>query len=254
MPTRKRLPRTTQSLPRTIFRKQTELILKQLVDRLAPYLKKEKVADLALEYLKLGEKMVRVPVGNRTYKFRAITIAENFNPPFSGPNFEVIDQPDFEKSAAILLTNEDFSVLKPSISEIRVQARALELPWDTARSILQEAIGRLCADKRPKGVQRGEFRAEVLRELELVRSSGRRFRDFDELKEAFPNFKIVDIIGGPLFKQDEREYLISPSQWETKTTTYCNGILKKYWGLESEETVKGYRKDYNRVIDRHARR
>jgi hypothetical protein len=242
-----------ESLPRIIFRKRARIVVRDLETKCGPHCDKTRLATLALEYLRLGRKMVRVPFGEHTHNFRAIDIAENFYPPFSGPDFEVIGKSDFEKSAGILMTDENFSLLQASISEARQQARELRLPWSTAEVILEKAIRSLLPDPRPRQVQRGEFRAMILEELEHIRSSRKRFRDFEDFKSAFPHFKIVEIVAARPFNEEDREYLIAPSRWETHTKIYCNGLLKKYFGLQSEETLKAYRKAYNKTRHRSGR-
>jgi hypothetical protein len=119
---------TSESLPRTIFRKRAEGIVKQLVEKLGPYCAKETIARLLLEYLRLSETMVNVPFPSGIRKVRAIDIAENFHPPLAGPNFEVIGQPDFERSAGRLITDENFSLFRTSISRQDMKLASCSCP------------------------------------------------------------------------------------------------------------------------------
>src|SRR5947207_1284955 len=111
--------------------------------------------------------------------------------------------------------------------KVRAEARDLKLPWEIARPILEEITKRLLPDTRPLAVRRGEFRVECMTELEKIRKAHRKWSSFDELNVVFPNFKIIEIVTGPPFKDEDRESLMAPSQWETHTATYCNGLLKR---------------------------
>ncbi len=200
--------------------------------------------------------MVNVPFPVGTRKVKAIDMAENFLPAWAGPNFEVIGQSDFESSAGLLISDASLLLVGPAISRARQEARELHLSWSVAQPILEEIVRRLYPDNRPRPVQRGEIRARIIEELKQIRSSGQRFLTFEKLKATFTGFMVVEIVGSGLFDDEDREILMSPNRWDTRVSTYCHGILKRYWTLESEETLKGYRKAYNKVTKgrRHRRR
>jgi len=200
----------------------------------------------------LSETMVNVPFPSGIRKVRAIDIAENFHPPLAGPNFEVIGQPDFERSAGRLITDENFSLFRTSISRARHEAGELQLSWSVAQPILEEIVRRLYPDKRPRPVQLGEIRARIVEELVQIRSSGQRFPTFEQFRTAFPHFIVVEIVSARPFDDEDRELLMAPQRW-AGVTTHCHGILKRYWN-KSEETLKWYRKEYNKATKGRKRR
>ena len=242
----------SESLPCTIFRKQAEGIVKQLVEKLGPYCEKEKIATLLLEYLRLGKVMVKVPFPRETRKVKAIDMAENFLPAWAGPNFEVIGQSDFESSTGLLMSDASLLLVQPVISRARQEARELHLSWSVAQPILEEIVRRLYPDKRPRPVQLGEIRARIVEELVQIRSSGQRFPTFEQFRTAFPHFIVVEIVSARPFDDEDRELLMAPQRW-AGVTTHCHGILKRYWN-KSEETLMWYRKEYNKATKGRKRR
>lgn len=159
----------------------------------------------------------------------------------------VVGNPEeYNPTVQRLWMSSDFRVLQGMLFDLREEAKELGLRRKDVEPILREVVGRLLPDSRPLKVRRGEFRLRVISELKEIRTRRRELKDFTSLKNMFPAFEVVRLVSGPEFDDEYRAYLASPGRWETKSVSFAHGILKKYWGLNSEETLRSYSKAFTR--------
>jgi hypothetical protein len=160
-------------------------------------------------------------------------------------NLVCADPNEYRNIVLPFWTTTEFPVFQELLFDLRERAAECGLKANDAEPILRIVLEKRLPDSRPLKVQRGELRSRVISELRTIKARTKEFEGFEALKGQFPKFKVIEIVSSPEFDDDFRNRVASPGLWETKVVTFSHGILKKFWGLESEETLKGYRKAYH---------
>ncbi len=198
------------------------------------------LAQKVLSYLDYANKTVRVRIHGKERTITALEAVQRSDYELIGNDEEIIEGP------VPLIVFPDFRLLDETMRALRERANELGLQRKGAEALIQKIANRSLPDQRPRPVQRGEFRERIIQELKVIRAKKAEIRSFKDLEDRLPNFEVVRVVKGSSFSNEDRECLAAPGRWETKPATYAHGILKKYWGLRSEETLKKYRKAWSK--------
>jgi hypothetical protein len=98
-------------------------------------------------------------------------------------------------------------------------------------------------------VARGELCAKVIGEVEqLYRElkSKSQSTNFEDLRRDYPEFEVLKILSRSLFDDEDRALICHPRQWGVRPPRHATGILKRHFGTDSDNTIRDYRKAYNR--------
>jgi hypothetical protein len=120
---------------------------------------------------------------------------------------------------------------------------APELLNDSAS--LDIAVSEFAGPKRTLKAVRGEICASIIDEVKLLKNHLLNCHiptNFAQLKQQYPHAKVLDIISGPPFGEEDQDCITHPAQWGVKAVTYATGILKRYFDVTSNETIRSYRK------------
>jgi hypothetical protein len=101
--------------------------------------------------------------------------------------------------------------------------------------------------RRSTRAVRGGICAQVITEMKALKRHGFNRHTpvtFAILKEQFPQFTVLDLVSRPPFDDDDRDRIAHPAQWGVRAVTYATGILKRYFEVTSDETIRAYRKAY----------
>lgn len=236
-------PGTTKTLAQMAYEETVTSTVQSWKRNLPAGFTPNDLADLVHRYLNYCKEKVRTKPG---VMMEAGMLVAHFRPPWTGDNWEIIDQEDFKKWAAPLLENSDFLLIADRIKPLRAKSTELYISWEEAEPILKQNVDKLLRrDKRPLKVQRGELLAQIISELKQINDRRDEFCDFDQLIEKFPQFEVVRMHQRETYTDDDRAYFANPSEWETRPGSYSQTILDKYWGAKSKETYKSYRHAFN---------
>lgn len=131
---------------------------------------------------------------------------------------------------------------------------APELLNDSAS--LDIAVSEFAGPKRTLKTVRGEICARVINEVKLLKNHLLDHRiptTFAQLKQQYPQATVLDIISGPPFGEEDQDCITHPAQWGVKAATYATGILKRYFDVTSNETIRSYRKAHRRECSRRSK-
>lgn len=95
--------------------------------------------------------------------------------------------------------------------------------------------------------ERGKTCEQVVREIQRLRKEITRTRTgwtFAALRADYPDLIVLEMLSAPPFDDEDRHLISHPNQWEVRYVTYATGILKKYFEVGSDETIRSYRKAY----------
>jgi hypothetical protein len=225
------------SIAEAMFTKVVEEALNGLQAKLPNHVAPQHMDQWILSFLDRAAE--RVHIRGRNGKVSSVGCLDKIE-----RNLVAADPQEYRDIIVPFWTAPDFPVLQGLLFDLRDKADNLGLKARDVVPVLRTVLGRRLPDTRPLKVQRGELRDRIISELVQIKARTKEFNDFESLRRQFPKFKVVEIVSGSGFDDDYRNYVASPGQWETKTATFGHGILKKFWGLKSEETVKGYHKAY----------
>lgn len=106
------------------------------------------------------------------------------------------------------------------------------------------------AAKRSLKAARGEICQQVIKEVKFLhqRLLAKQVTpvSFEGLRKEHPNLTVLEILAHPPFDDEDRYLIWHPRQWGVRAVTYTTGILKKLFKVESDETIRDYRKAYRR--------
>jgi hypothetical protein len=93
--------------------------------------------------------------------------------------------------------------------------------------------------------QRGELCAKVIDEVKGLYLELRE-RDqevtFEELRKGHPRFDTLKILSKQPFTDEDRDLICHHREWGVRPQRYATGILKRYFKVGSDETIRDYRK------------
>lgn len=94
--------------------------------------------------------------------------------------------------------------------------------------------------------ERGKICEEVIGEVKLLWSEIRRLRTnftFTALRDKYPSLRVLEILSGPRFDEEDRDIICRPNRWEGKIVTYAVRLTERYYEVQTE-TIRSYRKAY----------
>jgi hypothetical protein len=96
---------------------------------------------------------------------------------------------------------------------------------------------------------RGRICKQVVDETKFLRQQLVRSKlplNFGLLRQNYLNLEVLRILAGPPFNDEDRDSICHPACWGVQAVRYATGILKRYFKVESDETIRSYRKAYGR--------
>lgn len=234
------------SLAESMFAEVVRNRLKKLRTRLAARTSIEAVATRILNFLDGAARPVPVRIRGKLSMAPCLDIIEGER------NLTVANPEDWSNIVLDFWGRPDFRVLQGMLFELREEAEELGLRRKHVEPMLRRILKGLLPDQRPEKVQKGEFCEGVISELKQIRKHRREFRSFEELERQCLDFEVVRILGISTFDSEDRDLLASPNRWGY-LVTYGTGILKKYFKVESDHTIRQYRKEYKAYLKSSAR-
>ncbi len=140
---------------------------------------------------------------------------------------------------------------------------AFPLPpgWTLVRNDAMDRIMRMIPPERLPGAERLVARSKkatrgleckrVIQDIKALRALLMRRRPnlttFESLRGEFPAYGVLEILSRAPFDDEDRELVCRPHR-QSRAETYAYGILKKYFGVNSNATIRDYIKEANREL------
>jgi len=231
--------RARKGLPLLIFEHSASVAIKEFAAKLPPTFTQHELAQIIDEYLDLSVKKIQLE-GRFRQKVVAIDIEKVYDPK-KYP--DLLEQDDFRQRAEPLFVDDNFLMLNPLMQSIKDKAREIGIAWDIAAPIISRVADKMRPDQRPESVKRGELCERIIAEMKEIRAHHTEFRTFEELEHRFPDFLTSRMLKGGAFDSEDQDLLAHPNQWESPIV-HVYGLLKKRFHVNSNETIKKYRKAY----------